>query len=239
MFDLERALSEWRERQARTSSLSPRELDELEDHLRAGLDLELELDAALSPHRAFAIARDELGVGRTLSSEFAKAGNPRCRRLMVAAWAFFVASFLLPVFVSEFQPADGMWPRYGYEVFLRMLAEDEPPAMLLSLGPNLLMVMTLFARSSPVRSSRRWLRRLLAVAGLSLLLIGVCNLFLPASASMDGGPPFQWPATGGAPFLVYLGIGYWAWAGSFGCAAAALWIRDRDWASAEPRRASA
>ena len=101
------------------------------------------------------------------------------------------------------------------------------------------MVVTLFARSSPVRSSRRWLRRLLAAVGLSLLLIGVCTLFLPASASMDGGPPFQWPAAGGAPFLVYLGFGYWAWALSFACAAAALWIRDRHWASARLRRASA
>ena len=35
MFELEKAVSRWREGQGRESSLSPRELDELEDHLRA------------------------------------------------------------------------------------------------------------------------------------------------------------------------------------------------------------
>ena len=36
--------------------------------------------------------------------------------------------------------------------------------------------------------------------------------------------------------LVELGIGYWAWLGSFGCLAAALWLRDREWDSAKTER---
>ena len=104
------------------------------------------------------------------------------------------------------------------------------------------MVMTLpVLWSGPPK--RRWLRRLLGVIGLVLLLIGACSLVWPPSISMNGGPPFQWPASsptdGDAPFHVHLGFGYWAWALSFVCAAAALWLRDREWASAEPRRATA
>ena len=86
MFDLNGRVREWRERQERTSSLSPRELDELEDHLRARVDLELELNAVLAPADAFAIARRELGEAATLSKEFAKAGKPRWRRWLVAGW---------------------------------------------------------------------------------------------------------------------------------------------------------
>ena len=65
----------WRKRQERQTSLSPRELDELEDHLRARVDLEMELNAVLAPERAFAIARRELGTPAALEKEFAKAGE--------------------------------------------------------------------------------------------------------------------------------------------------------------------
>lgn len=243
MFDLDKEIGRWRQQENRRSFLSARELDELEDHLRTRIDLELELDPALSPHQAFALARDELGGGRTLSREFAKAGRPRWRGPMVAAWALFGASFLLPVVAAEFRTVDGVLPRYGYEAVLRLLADDELPATLLALGPNLLMVVTLLGVSRSGRSWGRWLRRLLGFAGLALLLIGVTNLLWPASVSINGGPPFHWPvpspATGTVHFHASLGMGYWAWALSFACAAAALWIRERKWASAPARRASA
>ena len=44
MFDVDGEIRRWRERQERETSLSPRELDELEDHLRARVDLEMELN---------------------------------------------------------------------------------------------------------------------------------------------------------------------------------------------------
>ena len=51
---------------ARIASLRCRrgELDELEDHLRARVELELEMNAALAPTRAFAIARPGPGTVR-------------------------------------------------------------------------------------------------------------------------------------------------------------------------------
>ncbi|WP_420615809.1 hypothetical protein [Candidatus Palauibacter sp.] len=77
MFDLEAALRDWRARMERKTALSQLEVDELEDHLRARIDLELELDGALTPARAFSLARHDLGEPTTLSREFAKAGKPR------------------------------------------------------------------------------------------------------------------------------------------------------------------
>ena len=125
MFDLDRQVLRWREREERNSSLSPRELDELEDHLRARVDLELELNAVLAPADAFAIARRELGEAAALSKEFAKAGKPRWRRWLVAGWAMFAASFVLPV-VEQFP-----WDRWalGWE------AAIVPFAIWSGLGP--------------------------------------------------------------------------------------------------------
>ena len=47
MFALEKAVRRWRRGLEHRSSLSPRELDELEDHLRVRVDPELELDPGL------------------------------------------------------------------------------------------------------------------------------------------------------------------------------------------------
>ena len=92
MFDMDAEARRWRKRQERTSSLSPRELDELEDHLRARVDLEMELNAVLAPERAFAIARRELGTPAALEKEFAKAGKPRWKRWLVAGWGVYGAA---------------------------------------------------------------------------------------------------------------------------------------------------
>ena len=111
MFDLEVEVRRWRERRERQSSLSPRELDELEDHLRARVDLEMEINRVLAPERAFAIARRELGNPAALEKEFAKAGKPRWRRWLLAGWAVFAASFVLPV-VPDW-PASEWVPGWG------------------------------------------------------------------------------------------------------------------------------
>ena len=76
---IEARVERWRTQLARTSSLSPRELDELEDHLRARVTTELELDAALTPARAFSVAREALGKEDDVSREFANAGRPKWR----------------------------------------------------------------------------------------------------------------------------------------------------------------
>ena len=101
-FDLDAAARDWRSTLQHRGTLSPRELDELEDHLRARIELERQLDPALAADRALAMATDDLGDTAALAKEFDKAGMRRWRRLLVAGWALFAASFFLPVVRLEF-----------------------------------------------------------------------------------------------------------------------------------------
>ena len=127
MSDFERALSEWRSQEARKSSLSPCELDELEDHLRARVDLELELDVARAPSEAFALACEEVGDLGALSKEFARAGAVRWRRLLSAGWALFGVSCFLPLWTEATWPYLGD-PQHlsGWQAFLLFLADRGP-----------------------------------------------------------------------------------------------------------------
>ena len=211
MFDLETAVVDWRDRMERRSSLSAREVDELEDHLRARIELELELDAGLVPAQAFAVARDDIGEATTLSREFAKAGTPRWRKLLVAGWAMFTASWFLPVHGFNLFGRES-WDS-GYEVVWGILTETPVPLLL----PNLAMLLTVLAFRDP-RPRGRWLERMLWVAGLTALGLG-----LLASRTM---------LVSGGSGLMEFGIGYWVWSASLTSAAAALRLRAREWASA-------
>ncbi|MCY4574452.1 MAG: hypothetical protein OXF01_16845 [Gemmatimonadetes bacterium] len=218
MFDLDTEVRRWRERQERKSSLSPRELEELEDHLRARVDLELEINATLAPRRAFAIARRELGQPTALEKEFVKAGKPRWRRWLVAGWAMFAASFVLPV-IPEFMAPGWVW---GWQVFVIVPAMAvsfplEASWGLLSWITNALIVVTwLKVRGTRTRRAR-WLAPAMTAAT-------ALNLWWAAGHMVDG----YWSG------LRDYHIGYWAWAASFGCIAAALWMRDREWRSPAP-----
>ena len=221
MFDLDAEVRRWRERRERQSSLSPRELDELEDHLRARVDLEMEVNRVLAPERAFAIARRGLGKSAALEKEFAKAGKPRWRRWLVAGWAVFAASFALPVVPNS--PWEGWalgweaaWVTLGLSVLEPREALIEVPLATLSGLTNLLMLSTLL-QLRPVRPLRtRWLAGL--VGGAALL-----NLqWLLGWAEPAALPPLG------------MGIGYWAWTASFFCVAAALWMRARELKPATP-----
>ena len=218
MFDLETAVQDWRERQVRSSSLSPREVDELEDHLRARIDLELELDAGLVPARAFAVARDDIGEAKTLSREFARAGTPRWRKLLVAGWVMFATSFFLPVHGFNLFGRES-W-HSGYQAVWGILTDNPVPLLL----PNLAMLLTVLAFRDP-RPRGRWLERTLWGAGLTALGLGLLG-----SRTM---------LVSGGPSAMELGIGYWVWSTSLTCAAAALWLRARESASARPETATA
>ncbi|MYG81200.1 MAG: hypothetical protein F4187_05260, partial [Gemmatimonadetes bacterium] len=174
MSDLNARIREWRQLQERETSLSPRELDELEDHLGAHADLEMELNAVLAPDQAFAIARRELGETASLSKEFAKAGQPRWWRLVVAGCAMFVVSFTLPA-VGEHTTSHGFFTMEhgavsGWGAFWDALIWGD------GLGPwsaltNLAMlagIVTLAIRRQPPR--RRWMPVLLAAAGIMNLV---------------------------------------------------------------------
>ncbi|MDE2662441.1 MAG: hypothetical protein OXI39_05485 [Gemmatimonadota bacterium] len=211
MFELENEVRRWRRALDRRSSLAPRELDELEDHLRARVDLELELDAALSPTEAFAIARRDLGEPKALSREFARSGRPRWKPLLAGALALYSASLLLPVLHMQLLPASWgfeAWVPRGYE----LLADIE----LLPLNLPMLLMLPLIWRKPRLKGT--WLAGILGVIGLSALGLGV-------AAVIDGG----------SDALSSLRPGYWAWAASFVCASAALWFRRRGWASARPK----
>lgn len=219
IFEVENGVQRWRRDVECASSLSPREVDELEDHLRARVELEMELDAGLAPIQAFAIAQEGVGAAEALSREFAKAGKPRWRRWLVAGLAMFGASFLMPVIEDGFSfgPGPPDWMP-GWEALLLVLNHHENPIELLSALSNGLAVATLLL----LRRARSWKARWLTglMTGATAL-----NLYWPIWVVSHGDNP-----------LVLLGIGYWAWVASFGCIASALRLRSREWSSAKVGR---
>ena len=234
MFDLEREVGRWRERQERTSSLAAAELDELEDHLRARVNLEMELMVVPNRRRALALARNGLGESAALSREFARAGTPRWRKLLIAGWAMFGVSFLLPVFhvpeagLSLSRPL-GIQPYYGFEVFGESLGGDGKLFVKLGVLAALTPCLAMLVTSIPaLRNVERWawtvMRYALSVAGLGTLWLGFVA------------PPVHVAVNGEPGFAQHLGIGYWAWSLSFVCAAAALWLRDHDGASVRAKQ---
>ncbi len=70
MFDLERAIFEWRKRLASDSINSSDVLDELESHLRE--DVQQQMRSGLSPQQAFSAAVQRFGPRETLKTEFKK-----------------------------------------------------------------------------------------------------------------------------------------------------------------------
>ncbi|MYG76409.1 MAG: hypothetical protein F4198_12605 [Acidobacteria bacterium] len=148
MFDLEAAFRDWRTHMEHGTGLSPREVDELEDHLRSHVDLELELDKALTPARAFALARYAIGEPKTLSREFAKAGKPRWRHLLRAGGALFAASWFLPAIGDA---AGHLW---GWEAFLLALEWGNPGETLSALS-SVLVLLSLFVTGRVRRAKLR------------------------------------------------------------------------------------
>ena len=163
MFDLDTALGDWRARMERGTALSPREVDDLEDHLRARMDLELELDGTLTPARAFSVARYDIGEPTTVSRKFAKAGKPRWRRLLLAGQGMFAASWFLPAL------SDATGHLWGWEAFLSTLERGDPVGMLSGLT-NVLPVLTMYRIRRGRASKARWLTWCMtAAAALNLL----------------------------------------------------------------------
>lgn len=221
MFELDAEVRKWRTRLEGGSSLSARELDELEDHLRARTDLELELNPGLAPSHAFAIAREGLGQPMAISREFARAGRPRWRRLLLAGWAMYAVSFLLPALSNPYPDAT-ITTIYGYRVFDELIQLTQlPPGgsglllVMMSL-PNLMMLTTLPTLWRRRRARRAWTAWIVAAAGALPLGLGLLRV-----------------ANGGMGWN--LGVGYWMWCASFAAAAVALWLRNREGASTRPK----
>jgi hypothetical protein len=82
MFDVERAIREWRQRMSAAGVKTEEILNELESHLRD--DIEQELRSGLSSQEAFEIAAERIGGAHQLKGEFAKinrTGSEILRRL--------------------------------------------------------------------------------------------------------------------------------------------------------------
>lgn len=210
MFDLEKAVGRWRKKLESESSLSPREVDELEDHLRAGFDLEMELTPAHPPVAAFANASGGMGEPAELSKEFARAGSPRWRRLIYAGWALFAVSFVLPV-LGEGPGGSGLFDFgtiFGWEALVYALRGTLLEQ--LSAATNLLMLGSLLVLRTARRGPGRWLRWLMGGAGVLNIL------YWPIWAVAEGGPVSD------------LRSGYWIWAASFLCVAAGIWMTVKE-----------
>ena len=207
MFDLDGAVSAWRRRVELTSSLSPREVDELEDHLIARVDLEMELDRSLTRERAFRVATRQMGEAAALSREFTKAGIPRWRVLLATGWAMFMVSLFLLIGTGRgmtVSMAELIWES------IRML--DVPGLILFALlnAPMFLTLRTL-RRARP--NGFRWLRWPLAIQAVGVTLVGIANVVVNGAV---------------------LGIGYWGYAASLACATLGIWLRESKRTSLRP-----
>lgn len=215
MFDLEKATGRWRKDLEKRSSLSPQDVDELEDHLRVRFDLEMELTPSLSPAKAFARARLGVGAPPELSREFAKAGKPGWRRLVFAGLALFAVSFVLPAYVEP-GPRGSFFASVGtmsgWDAFGNALVFGDHVGRWSALT-NAIILFGLVTLVVARRAGRRWLAALLAVAGALNLV------YWPIWVVIEDGS------------ATHLGPGYWAWVASFGCMAAGFWLRNREWAS--------
>ena len=226
MSDLDARIRDWRQLQERETSLSARELDELEDHLRARVDLELETNAGLAPNRAFAIAREELGKSGALASEFAKARQPRWRKLMIAGWAMFGASLMMPALTFDFP---GGAVRYGYEILWSRL--NGPILVAL---PSLIVLLTIPTLWNPRYFRGRWLAGLLGgvlgAGGIVSLAFGFFLSFRPEVFFS-----FLIGSFGITSGVGTLGPGFWLWASSFLPVAIALQLRASHLKLVQPR----
>ena len=216
----------WREDLEGKGWFSPRELDELEDHLRSHAAEARELDSTLGPAPAFGAAvREEIGDPPALFREFAKSETPRWRPLLLAGWGLYGLSLLLPGFgIVAFEPsnADFGISASGWE-FLRLALTN---GWILAWLPNLAMAMTFAVFGRVRRRLDRWLGRALGAVSVSALGFGILNLLRPLPVTVDG------------DLVMYghLGPAYWAWSVSFALVATAAWARAREWASDPPKR---
>jgi hypothetical protein len=79
MFDLEKAVAEWRREMLEAGIKTPEPLEELESHLRE--DVDDQMRTGLDAQQAFEKAAGQIGKSGVLKSEFAKAGDTVYQRL--------------------------------------------------------------------------------------------------------------------------------------------------------------
>jgi hypothetical protein len=206
MFDLDDAVREWRREFRRERAFSTRDLDELEDHLRAAYEVELHLNPGLAPARAFTEACEVLGTPETLSGEFAKVEGKAWRRLLRLGWVAYAVAYFLPVvrYGHTFKDIFIHGDLPGFEAVWLALTGAGGVVGILSALTNAAMLATLWKISDAGRN-RTWL---LTVLMMSATILNLCWLFIVDT-----------PAD--------LFAGYYTWLASFGVAGAGLALRAR------------
>jgi len=89
MFDLDRAIAQWRQQMRTAGIKSSRALEELDAHLRE--EVQREMQSGVDAPAAFAIAVERMGEARALKAEFAKVGevmSARQRKINLGVCAF-------------------------------------------------------------------------------------------------------------------------------------------------------
>jgi len=128
-FDLSERIRAWRDRLAGAEALGPREVDELEDHLRESVDSLV--GSGLSPEEAFLVATCRLGRPEEIDREFGKldrlgVGFRRLRWMMVgyvvvAGLGILIQSLSITVAsLASRLGSQGRWFLPGYVVLMAL-----------------------------------------------------------------------------------------------------------------------
>ena len=93
MFNLDQAITEWRQQMLAAGIKTTEALKELETHLRD--DVEHQIRSGLSVEQAFDSAVQQLGSANTLKAEFAKTAGLKRRHYVYRGLGFGIALFML------------------------------------------------------------------------------------------------------------------------------------------------
>jgi hypothetical protein len=114
MFDLDQAITEWREQMLAAGIKSPVPLEEMESHLRDNVERQMASGMAAEPAFRAAVAR--IGHPDRLRSEFAKAASPKWAlyRKLKAGLLRFLGFAPLPE-LANFTPGAEAALAFAYE----------------------------------------------------------------------------------------------------------------------------
>jgi hypothetical protein len=114
MFDLEKAIAEWRRRMLTAGVESPVPLEELENHLRE--DVEQQIRSGSDQQAAFACAVEGIGAGSELAREFGRcpSSNNNLMKIMKQKLIYATVAFVLVAVGAAFiMPAIAKWQHVG------------------------------------------------------------------------------------------------------------------------------
>src|SRR5208337_749219 len=97
MFNLEKAIEEWRQQMLAAGIQTPVPLEELENHLRE--EIERQMKSGLDEQKAFEISVQAIGQPKALNSEFRKSNRTFMKRTLIILIGIFGVLFGPAVFL--------------------------------------------------------------------------------------------------------------------------------------------